>query len=440
MADPWLGTSNFAATHWRPTGDGQGESNLTKTVMTSSASLRKSDEREERPDRIFLSPPHMGDDEWTLLRDAFESNWIAPAGPHLIQFENELARYVGREHAVALSSCTAGLHLSLKVLGVQPGDEVLTSTLTFVATANAISYSGASPVFIDSDPGTWNLAPQLLEDELKRLAAKNKLPSAVMPVDLLGQCADYDNIVPICDRYEIPVIADAAESLGAHYGDLKSGSFGKIACFSFNGNKIITTSGGGMMVTDDRQMAEKILNLSTQARVPAAHYEHEEVGYNYRMSNLLAAVGRGQLRVLDDRVNQRRSVFDRYRTLLADIPGLTYMPEPKGYRSTRWLTAVIIDEAKYGTDREVLRKALEAENIESRPIWKPMHCQKVFSDCRSVGGDFSESLFEKGLCLPSGSSLTHHQQDKVIQIIRNIHAQHVRVSNATSHSTASDQA
>lgn len=363
----------------------------------------------------------MGEQEWLLLKDAFDSNWIAPIGPHVIAFENELANLVGRRHAVALSSCTAGLHLSLKVLGVKPGDEVLTSTLTFVATANAITYTGARPVFVDSDAATWNMDPQLLADELKRLAIQNKLPAAVMPVDLLGQCADYDAIADVCQRYEVPIVSDAAESLGARYKDRNAGQLGRIACFSFNGNKIITTSGGGMMVTDDREFAEKILSLSTQARVPAAHYEHEEIGYNYRISNLLAAVGRGQLQVLSERVNQRRAVYERYRQLLADIPGLTYMPEPEGYRSTRWLTAVLVDSNQFGADREKMRTALEAENIEARPIWKPMHRQPVFARCRAVGGRLSEGLFERGLCLPSGSSLTNEQMDRVVAIVKRVH-------------------
>ncbi len=402
------------------------------------ASLRHTDDRESRPDRIFLSPPHMGDQEWPLLKDAFESNWIAPIGPHVVAFENELAEFTGRAHAVALSSCTAGLHLSLNVLGVGPGDEVLTSTLTFVATANAITYTGAKPVFIDSDRKTWNMNPELLADEMKRLAKINRLPKVVMPVDLLGQCVDYDAIQEICDRYEVTIVSDAAESLGARYHDRAAGQFGKLACFSFNGNKIITTSGGGMMVTDDRELAERILNLSTQARVPAPHYEHESIGYNYRMSNLLAAVGRGQLHALPDRVNQRRAVYDRYRELLCDVPGLTYMPEPDGYRSTRWLTAIVVDPTAFGTDREVLRQAMEAENIEARPIWKPMHCQPVFQDCRHVGGELSEDLFERGLCLPSGSSLTNEQMDRVIEVIRRVHETH-SLANGTPPASSSDK-
>ena len=390
--------------------------------MKTQASLRGDESREQKPDRIFLSPPHMGDQEFPMLKDAFDSNWIAPIGPHVVAFENELAEFAGRDHAVALSSCTAGLHLALNVLGVGTGDEVLTSTLTFVATANAITYTGAKPVFVDSDRATWNMSPELLADEMKRLATINRLPKVVMPVDLLGQCADYDAIEEICDRYEVPIISDAAESLGARYHDRAAGQFGKIACFSFNGNKIITTSGGGMMVTDDRELAERILDLSTQARVPAPHYEHEVIGYNYRMSNLLAAVGRGQLQNLPDRVNQRRAVYQRYRELLGDVPGLSYMPEPDGYRSTRWLTAVVIDEAKFGADREVLRKAMEAENIEARPIWKPMHRQPVFQDCRVVGGELSEDLFDRGICLPSGSSLTNEQIDRVVGVVRQVHA------------------
>ena len=404
----------------------------TSPAQPMEASLRRSEASDAPPDRIYLSPPHMSQYEWPLLQDAFESNWIAPIGPHVVGFENEFAELSHRRHAVAMSSCTAALHLAQKVLGVSAGDEVLTSTMTFVATANSICYLGAKPVFIDSDEHTWNMDPQLLSEELERRAKTNRLPAAVMAVDVIGQCADYDAITQLCDFYQVPLIEDAAESLGAQYRGKPAGSFGKIACFSFNGNKIITTSGGGMMVTDDRDLAQRILSLSTQARLPEPHYEHAEVGYNYRMSNLLAAVGRGQLKVLAERVNQRRNVFTTYKESLQDIPGIRYMPEPEGYRSTRWLTAITIDPAKFGTDREVLRLAMEANNIEARPLWKPMHCQPVFADCQSVGGRVSEQVFQDGLCLPSGSSMTSDQINRVVAVVRQVHSKARASAQGTS--------
>lgn len=387
----------------------------------SSASLRQSDVDLDIASRIFLSPPHMGTEEFGLLKDAFDSNWIAPIGPHVVAFENELAEMVGRQYAVALSSCTAALHLAMKVVGVQPGDEVLTSSLTFVATANAICYLGGKPVFIDSDMASWNMDPDLLADAMERRHRAGKLPAAVVVVDVLGQCADYARISKICDTYQVPLISDAAESLGASYHGRPAGQFGKVACFSFNGNKIITTSGGGMMVTDEREIAERILRLSTQARVPAAHYEHEEVGYNYRISNLLAAVGRGQLRVLADRVNRRREIFAYYQDALQDVPGITFMPEPEGYRSTRWLSAIQVDPQRFGATRHDIYEAMNLQNIETRPMWKPMHCQPVFSNSESVGGAVSERIFEIGLCLPSGSALTEEQLNRIVSIVKQVH-------------------
>ena len=388
----------------------------------SSASLRQTDVDLDVQSRIFLSPPHMGDEEFGLLKDAFDSNWIAPIGPHIIAFENELAEMVGRKYAVALSSCTAGLHLAMKVVGVKADDEVLTSSLTFVATANAICYIGAKPVFIDSDTSSWNMDPDLLASALEKRHKAGKLPAAVMAVDVLGQCADYQRIIKVCDAYEVPLISDAAESLGASYQERPAGQFGKVACFSFNGNKIITTSGGGMMVTDDLEIAERILNLSTQARVPAAHYEHEEVGYNYRMSNLLAAVGRGQLRVLADRVNRRREIFAYYQQALQEIPGITFMPEPDGYRSTRWLSAIQVDPKEFGSSRHQIYDAMNLQNIETRPMWKPMHCQPVFANCEAVGGEVCERIFEIGLCLPSGTAMTEVQMARVVTIVKQAHA------------------
>ncbi len=325
---------------------------------------------------------------------------------------------VQRPHAVALSSGTAALHLALLLNGVQPGDDVITSSFTFVATANSIKYCGANPVFIDSDWNTWNMDPELLEDELRECKRKNRMPAAVLTVDVNGQCCDYGPIEEICRQYEVPLIEDAAESLGAGYHGRPAGQFGNSACFSFNGNKIITTSGGGMLVTDDQEWADQARFLSTQARDPAPHYQHSHIGFNYRLSNLLAAVGRGQLEVLDQRVKSRRANFEFYRDQLADFEFIRFMPEPEEFSSTRWLTAVMFDPNTSAVHREQVRLALAAENIESRPLWKPMHLQPVFADCRMRGGQVCQSLFENGLCLPSGSNLTEHELNRICGLIK----------------------
>ncbi|MBB3208334.1 dTDP-4-amino-4,6-dideoxygalactose transaminase [Rhodopirellula rubra] len=359
----------------------------------------------------------MGARERELLLDAFDSNWIAPLGPHVDAFEQEFAGVVGRKHAVAVASGTAALHLSLRLLDVQPEQEVFTSTMTFVATANSIRYANAKPVFIDSEESTWNMDPMLLAEELDRCSQVGKLPAAVMVVDVNGQCANYAMISEICESFGVPIIEDAAESLGAKLSGKPAGSFGQLGCFSFNGNKIITTSGGGMLVTDDESWAKQARYLATQARDPAPHYEHTVMGYNYRMSNLLAAIGRGQLQVLEDRVNRRREIFQVYQRHLSNLPGICFMPEPDGFHSTRWLTAMTIDPNALGCDREQIRLALEAENIEARPVWKPMHLQPAYRDCRHVGGEVAERLFRDGLCLPSGSSMSEADQSRVINVI-----------------------
>ncbi len=368
-------------------------------------------------DRIYLSPPHMDGIEFDFLRDAYESNWIAPLGPHVDAFEQEFGQTIGVEHAAALSSGTAGLHLALLQHGIGPGDSVMVSSLTFSATANAVVYTGASPVFVDSEPASWNMDPDLLADELEDRATAGKLPAAVVVVDIYGQPADYDRILPVCEEYGIPVIEDAAEALGAEYKGRSVGGFGRCGVFSFNGNKIITTSGGGMLVSDNAAMVQETRFLSTQARDAAPHYEHSTIGFNYRMSNLLAAVGRGQLQVLEERVEARRRVFDSYVDRLAALPGIGFMPEPPWARSTRWLTCVTIEPGEFGATREDVRLALEAENIEARPLWKPMHLQPVFADCEMAGGDISARLFEQGLCLPSGSALSDDQIDRITDII-----------------------
>ena len=371
-------------------------------------------------DRIYLSSPHMSQFERTLLLDAFDSNWIAPLGPHVDAFETEFANTVGAGEAVALSSGTAALHLALTLLGVGRGDEVLTSTFTFVATANAITYVGATPVFIDSDRETWNMDPELLAAELQACARRKKLPKAVVVVDLYGQCADYGPIREACARYDVPIIEDAAEALGASYDGRSAGTFGTLGLFSFNGNKIITTSGGGMLVCEDVDMARRARFLATQARDPAPHYQHSEIGYNYRMSNLLAAIGRGQLRVLEERVQHRRANCDFYSEALGELSGILFMPEHPRGRSTRWLTCITVDSEAFGVTREDIRLAMEGENIESRPTWKPMHLQPAFSGCRVRGGAVAEDIFERGLCLPSGSNLSEKDLLRIVDIVRAI--------------------
>jgi pyridoxal phosphate-dependent aminotransferase EpsN len=372
--------------------------------------------------RVFLSPPHLGSDEEALVRDAFASNWIAPLGPHVDAFEAEFAAAVGAPHAVALSSGTAALHLALLLTSVEPGDEVLVSSLTFSASVNPIRYQYAHPVFIDSEERSWNLDPDLVEATLARKARRGRLPKAVVAVHLYGQAADLDPIAAACERYGVPLIEDAAEALGAHYRGRAPGAVGRAGIFSFNGNKIITCSGGGMLVTADAALAAHARKLATQAREPAAHYEHTEVGFNYRLSNVLAAIGRGQLRTLEDRVAARRAHFEAYRKALGGLPGVTMQPEAPWGRHTRWLSCLLIDPATFGADRETVRLALEAENIESRPLWKPMHLQPVFSEFEAVGGAVAEGLFARGLCLPSGSSLRLEDRARVIDVIESLHA------------------
>ena len=363
--------------------------------------------------RIYLSPPDVGQRERELLLDAFDSGWIAPLGPHVDAFEREAAERTGVAHAAALSSGTAALHLALLALGVGEGDGVITSTLTFAATANAITYVGARPIFVDSAPDTWNMDPELLAQELDERARRGDPTAAVIAVDLYGQCPDYDPIRAACEAHGVPLVEDAAEGLGATYKGRPAGSFGRIGILSFNGNKIITTSGGGMLLCDDRSLVERVRHLATQARDPAPHYQHSEVGYNYRLSNLLAAVGRAQLEGLDRRVRRRRAINRRYRTLLKDAPGVDFMPEGEGCRSTFWLTCLTVDPARFGATREQIRLALEAHDIESRPVWKPMHLQPVFAGCPVRERGVASRLFERGLCLPSGSTLTDEQVDRI---------------------------
>jgi dTDP-4-amino-4,6-dideoxygalactose transaminase len=380
--------------------------------------------RRELSQRIWLSSPHLGEEETAFVEDAFKTNWIAPLGPHVDGFERELAAYAGVGHAAAVSSGTAAIHLGLILLDVKPGDTVFCSSLTFVGSCNPILYAGAQPVFIDSEPGTWNMSPAALERAFEWAKREGRTPKCVILVNLYGQSADMDALLPICERHGVPVLEDAAESLGALYKGRASGSFGRIAIFSFNGNKIITTSGGGMLVSNDERIAARARKLSTQAREPAAHYEHVEVGYNYRMSNVLAGIGRGQLRVLEQRVSQRRQVFDTYVRELADCAQLRWMPEPAGYRSTRWLTCFTIEGANASAKRDLVLRYLERHSIEARPVWKPMHQQPLFKGApyfaheEGEGGDVSGRLFEAGICLPSGSNMTAEQQARVIEQLR----------------------
>lgn len=362
----------------------------------------------------------MGPRERELLLDAFDSNWIAPLGPHVDAFERELAQVAGVAHVAALSSGTAALHLALRLLGVGPGDEVLTSTLTFAATANAIVYTGAAPVFIDSEAVSWNIDPALVAQALEDAAKRGKPPAAVVAVDLYGQTCDWDALFEACARYDVPLVEDAAEALGATFRGRPAGSLGAMSVFSFNGNKIITTSGGGALASNDGRHIERARFLATQARDPAPHYEHSEVGHNYRLSNLLAAIGRGQLEALPARVARRRQINAQYREALGALPGLSFQPEAPWGISTFWLTCLTIDPDAFGATREELRLALEAAHIEARPVWKPMHLQPVFRHCRAVGGGVSQRLFDTGLCVPSGSSLTDADQARVVDVVRRV--------------------
>ena len=369
---------------------------------------------------ILLSTPHIGDQELEFIKEAFDTNWIAPVGPHINAFEQEFCEVVGTRHGAAVSSGTAALHLALRLIGIEAGDEVFCSTLTFIASASPITYLGANPVFIDSDRTSWNMNPNLLQDALDHRAKIGKLPKAVILVHLYGQSADIDPILEACNAYEIPLIEDAAEALGATYKGRSPGTFGKIGIYSFNGNKIITTSGGGMLISDDPDLVAQARFLATQARDPAPHYQHSEIGYNYRLSNVLAGIGRGQLRVLKDRVAARRHNFEVYQQELGNLPGLEFMPEAAFGRATRWLTCLTIDPSLFGSNREDIRLALAQQQIEARPVWKPLHLQPVFSGCECIGGAVAEDLFNRGLCLPSGSNLTSEDLERVINEIKGI--------------------
>jgi len=413
--------------------------------------------------RIFLSPPHLGTEEFNFVREAFESNYIAPLGPQVDAFERAFSEYTGIPHCVALSSGTAAMHLALRHLGIGPGDEVFASTLTFIGSVTPIVFEGAVPVFIDADRTSWNMDPDLLAAALEECDRKGKLPKAVVPTDLYGQCSDYARIYAVCERYGVPVVVDAAEAMGAKYKnnyelgmlnyELNHSTFNiqnstfkiprhagfgaKASVFSFNGNKIMTTSGGGMLASEDKDLIAHARFLSQQAREPFPHYEHTEIGYNYRMSNIVAGIGRGQLMVLDERVRRKREISAYYAEALKNVPGIEFMPEAAYNQCNRWLTVILITPEVFGADREAVRLALEAENIESRPVWKPMHLQPVFDvpgqsagtpgnggkrqyPARVVGGGVAEDLFERGLCLPSGTAMTAGELERVVGVIRGV--------------------
>ena len=371
--------------------------------------------------QILLSTPHMGEQELNFVKEAFDTNWIAPVGPHVDAFEDEFCQLTGAGYAAAVSSGTAAIHLALRLLNVGQGDEIFCSTLTFIASANPIIYEGAKPVFIDSDRTSWNMNPELLREALEKRAKIGKLPKAVILVHLYGQCADIDPIVEVCQKYDVPLIEDAAEALGASYKGRAPGTFGTIGIYSFNGNKIITTSGGGMLVSDDETLVKKARFLATQARDAAPHYQHSQIGFNYRLSNVLAGIGRGQLQVLSERVEARRRNFEVYQKALSNLPGIEFMPEAEFGYSTRWLTCLTINPQAFGADREQLRLGLAERRIESRPVWKPLHMQPVFAECESIGGEVAAYLFERGLCLPSGSNLTDEDKTRVIEGVKAVH-------------------
>jgi len=378
--------------------------------------------------KIYLCSPHMGGGEMKYVKEAFDSNWVAPLGPNVDGFERELCAATGAKHVAALSSGTAAIHLSLILLGVRPGDYVIGTSFTFSATVNPIAYLGATPVLVDSESDTWNMDPDLLEEAIKGLKVgkseslkvrEGRLPKAIVVAHLYGMPARMKEIMAVADKYGIPVVEDAAEALGSEYMGRRVGCNSKFGILSFNGNKIITTSGGGALISDDAALIEKARFLATQARDPAPHYQHSEIGYNYRMSNVVAGVGRGQLEVLDLRVRQHREFNAWYRELLKDVPGVTFQSEPSSdFYSNFWLTCIEIDPAVAGTDREKLRLAFDAANIESRPLWKPMHLQPVFAGCPAYVNGTSERLFENGLCLPSGSNIDEEGRRRIAEVLK----------------------
>jgi dTDP-4-amino-4,6-dideoxygalactose transaminase len=400
-------------------------------MAIESYKVRSKSKRKKTYSRIYLSSPHMGGDELNYIHDAFDKNWIAPLGENVDGFEKDLAAYTGREQAAVVTSGTAALHLALILCGVKAGDEVICQSFTFAASANPIRYLGATPVFVDSESETWNMDPELLEHAiLDRMNGQALKPKAIVLVHLYGMPAHVSRIQEIADKYDIPVIEDAAEALGSSVGGRKCGTFGKLSVLSFNGNKIITTSGGGALLSDDEQLTEKARFLATQARDSAPHYQHSELGYNYRMSNIAAGIGRGQMKVLNNRVKQRRANHDYYFESLGKTwlnvkgakcspTGIYFLKEPEGYLSNRWLTTILVNpDETGGVTREDVRLALEEENIESRPLWKPMHLQPLYKGFPYYGRGVSDDIFKYGLCLPSGSNLTDEERLRVVTVIK----------------------
>jgi dTDP-4-amino-4,6-dideoxygalactose transaminase len=377
--------------------------------------------------RIWLSLAHMGGQEQQFIQEAFDTNWVVPLGPNVDGFEKDLEDYLGEhKHIVALSAGTAAIHLALVQLGVGPGDEVICQSFTFSASANPIKYLGATPVFVDSEQETWNMDPELLREAIEdRIRVTGRKPKAIIPVHLYGMPAKMDEIMAIANEFEIPVLEDAAEALGATYKGQKCGTFGAFACLSFNGNKMITTSGGGALVCSTKEEADFTKYLATQARDNAPHYQHSKVGYNYRLSNICAGIGRGQMMVLQQHVEVRRNINLKYRQLLAGIPGISFQSNPSSdFDSNMWLTCILVDPTEAGFTREELRLAMEQENIETRPLWKPMHLQPVFKDCPYYGNNVSEDLFDKGLCLPSSPILSQEDLERIIDVIKKLSKKH----------------
>ena len=369
-------------------------------------------------ERIYLSPPSQTGTEEAAVVRAIQSNWIAPLGPEVNAFEAELAAQSGVGHGLATSSGTAAIHLALETLDVKRGDVVIAQSFTFIGSVTPVAFVGGEPWFVDSETESWNLDPALLREALATARDEGRRVGAVIAVDLFGQCADYGRIEAICDEYEVPLVEDAAEAIGASRDDRNAGSFGRVGTLSFNGNKIMTTSGGGALVSDDEELIDRARHLATQARQPEIHYEHTEIGFNYRMSNVLAALGRSQLSNLGERVDKRRTIFDQYVARLGDLPGFEFMPEAPNGRSNRWLTTLTIDSGAFGASHHDVIAALAADNIEARPLWKPMHLQPVYEGARMFGGSVSEHLFAVGMCLPSGTDMTEADMDRVVEIVR----------------------
>jgi dTDP-4-amino-4,6-dideoxygalactose transaminase len=391
-------------------------------MVDSKGTLAANGSNVTADEKIWLSSPHMGEKELLYVQQAFATNWIAPLGPHVDGFENELATFTGVKHAAALSSGTAAIHLALILLGVKPGDDVICQSFTFSASANPIRYQGANPVFVDSERETWNMSPVHLRTAIEESLKKGKKPKAIIPVHLYGMPAKMIEIAAIAAEFDIPVIEDAAEALGSTINGKPCGSFGELGILSFNGNKIITTSGGGALISCNEAHIKKARFLATQARDAAPHYQHSEVGYNYRMSNVCAGIGRGQMEVLSQRVSQRRKNHQFYHEALEGFDGISFLPEPAGFFSNRWLSCILVDPAltKNQVSREDIRLGLEKENIESRPLWKPMHLQPVFDGAKFYGDGTSEKLFDQGLCLPSGSNLRDEEIQKVVENIKKL--------------------